>query len=155
MACWFCRRLHGRFCVVARQVGEPAYGLWGVGWPRQCRRPVVERVVEVVVPHGLGLHVPGIRGFWCVRAAWRSLSPVECCVEGFPRSAFPACQGGGLDESLRASWRVFLVDFWGVGLGCHEASMCPVEDPGLGVRFEDVNGGLLGGRVQGVPQRDG
>ena len=30
--------------------------------------------------------------------------------------------------------------------------MCPVEDPPLGVCFEDVDGGLFGGRVQGVPR---
>ena len=33
--------------------------------------------------------------------------------------------------------------------------MCPVEDPSLGVRFEDRDGGLLGGCVQGVPRWDG
>ena len=33
--------------------------------------------------------------------------------------------------------------------------MCPVEDQPLGVRFEDVDGGLLRGRVQGVPRCDG
>ena len=32
----FCRRLHGRFCVAAREVNELAHGLWGVGWPWQC-----------------------------------------------------------------------------------------------------------------------
>ena len=75
--------------------------------------------------------------------------------EGFPRGAFAGCEGGGLEESLPASWEVFRIYFWGVGLGCHEDFVCPVEDPPLGVRFEDVDGGLLGGRVQGVLQRDG
>ena len=74
---------------------------------------------------------------------------------GFPRGAFAACEGGALKESLRASWGVFRVYFWDVGLDRHERSVCPVEDPPLGVRFEDVDGGLLGGRVQGVPRRDG
>ena len=76
-------------------------------------------------------------------------------MEGFPRGAFAACEGSGLEELLPASWGVFRVYFWGVGLGRHEDSPCPVEDPPLGVRFEDVDGGLLGGRVQGVPRRDG
>ena len=80
-----------------------------------------------------------------------SLSPVECRVEGFPRGAFAACEGGGLEESLPAWSGVFWVYFWGVGLGSHEESVCPVEDPPLGVRFEDVDGGTSGGRVQGVP----
>ena len=76
-------------------------------------------------------------------------------MEGFSRGAFAACEGGGLEESLRASWGVFRIYFRVVGLGSHEDSVCPVEDPPLGVRFEDVGGGLLGGRVQGVPRRDG
>ena len=42
-----------------------------------------------------------------------------------------------------------------IGLGRHEDSVCPVEDPPLGLRFEDVDGGLFGGRVQGVPRCDG
>ena len=37
----------------------------------------------------------------------------------------------------------------GVGLGRHEDSECPVEDPPFGVCFEDVDGGSLGGGVQG------
>ena len=112
-------------------------------------------MVEVVVPHGLGLHDPGLRVFRCVWAAGGPLSPVECCVEGFPRGAFAASEVGGLEESLTASWGVFRVCFRAVGLGCHEDSVCPVEDPPLGVRFEDVDGGWLGGRIQGVPRRDG
>ena len=109
----------------------------------------------MLVPHGLGLHDPGLRGFWCVWAAVGSLSPVECCVEGFSGGALAACEGGGLEESLPAWWGLFRVYFCGVGLGRHEDSVCPVEDPPLGVRFEDVDGGLLGGRVQGVSRRDG
>ena len=77
-------------------------------------------MLEGVVPHGLGLHDPGFRGFRCVWAAGGPLSPVECCVEGFPRGAFAACEGGGLEESLPASWGVLGVYFWGVGLGRHE-----------------------------------
>ena len=141
--------------MAAREVGELAHGLRGVGWPWQCGRAVVERVVEEVVPHGLGLLDPGLHGFRCVWAPGGPLSPVECCVEGFPGGAFAACGGGGLEESLPASWGVFQVYFRGVGLGRHEDSVCPVEDRPLGVRFEDVDGGLLGGRVQGVPRRDG
>ena len=76
-------------------------------------------------------------------------------MEGLPRGAFAACKGGGLEESLPALLRVCRVYFWGVGLGRHEDSVCPVEDPPLGVCFEDVDGGLLGGRVQGVPRCDG
>ena len=76
-------------------------------------------------------------------------------MEGFPRGAFAACEGGGLEESLPASWGVFWVYHRGVGLGCHEDSVFPVEDPPLGVRFEDVDGWLLGGGVQGVPRCDG
>ena len=83
------------------------------------------------------------------------MSPVESFVEGFPRGAFAAREGGGLEESLPASWGVFQFIFWGVGLGRHEDSMCPVEDPPWGVHFEDVDGGLLGWRVQGVPRPDG
>ena len=59
-------------------------------------------LVEVVVSHGIGLHDPGPRGFRCVRAVGGSLSPVECCVEGSPRGAFAACEGGGLEKSLPA-----------------------------------------------------
>ena len=66
-------------------------------------------------------------------------------MEGFPRGAFAACEGGGLEEPVPALWGVFGVYFRGVGLGCHKDSVCPVEDPPLGVRFEDVDGGLLGG----------
>ena len=76
-------------------------------------------------------------------------------MEGFPRGAFAACEGGDLKESLPALWWVFRVYFRGIGLGCHEDSVCPVEDPPLGVCFEDVEGGLLGGRDQGVPRCDG
>ena len=109
----------------------------------------------MVVPHGLGLPDPGLCGFRCVRAVGEVLSPVECCVEGFPGGAFAACEGGGLEESLLAPWGVFRVHFRGIGLGRHEDSLCPVKDPPLGVRFEDVHGGLLGGGVQGFPRRDG
>ena len=56
----------------------------------------------MVVPHGLGLHDPGLSGFRCVWAFGGALSPVECCVEGFPGGAFAACEGGGLEESLLA-----------------------------------------------------
>ena len=66
-------------------------------------------------------------------------------MEGLPRCAFAACEGGGLEKSLPAPWGVFRVYFWGIGLGRHEDSVCPVEDPPLGVRFEDMDGGLLGG----------
>ena len=147
--------LHFRFRVAAHDVGELAHGLWGIWWPWQCGRAVVEEVVKVVVPHGLGLHDPGLRGFRCVWAVGGALSPVECCVEGFPGGAFAACEGGGLEESLPAPWGVFRVYFRAVGLGCHEDSVFPVENPPLGVRFEDVDGGLWGGRVQGVPRCDG
>ena len=109
----------------------------------------------MVVPHGLGLHDPGLCGFRRVWAVGGALSPVECCVEGFPGGSFAACEGGGLEESLPAPWGVFWVYFRGIGLGRHEDSVCPVENPPLGVRFEDVDGGLLGGRVQGVPRCDG
>ena len=60
-------------------------------------------VVEVVVPHGLGLFDPVERGFRCVWAVGGRWSPVECCVQGFPRGAFAASEGGGLEESLLAS----------------------------------------------------
>ena len=65
------------------------------------------------------LHDPGLREFRCVWAAWGPLSPVECCVEDFSRGAFAACEGGGLEVSLPASWGVFRVYFQGVGLGRH------------------------------------
>ena len=121
--------------MVAHEVGELAHGLWGIGWPWQCGRAVVEGVVKVLVPHGLGLHDPGLRGLRCVRAVGGALSPVECCVEGFPGGAFAACEGRGLEESLPAPSGVFRVYFRGIGLGRHEDSVCPVEDPPLGVRF--------------------
>ena len=141
--------------MAAHEVGELAHGLWGIRWPWQCGRAVVEGVVKVVVPHGLGLHDPGLRAFRCVWAVRGALSPVECCEEGFPGGAFAACEAGGLEESLPALREVFRVYFRGRGLGCHEDSVCPVEDRPLGVCFEDVDGGLLGGRVQGVPRCDG
>ena len=141
--------------MAAHEVGEIAHGLWGIGWPWQCSRAVVEGVVKVVVPHGLGLHDPGLRGFRCVWAVGRALSPVECCVAGFPGGAFAACEAGGLEESLPAQRGVIWVYFRGIGLGHHEDFVCQVEDLPLGVRFEDVDGGLLGGHVQGVPRCDG
>ena len=76
-------------------------------------------------------------------------------MEGFPGGSFAACEGGGVEESLPAPLGVFRVYFRGIGLGCREDSVCPVEDPPFGVRFEDVDGGLFGGRVQGVPRCDG
>ena len=76
-------------------------------------------------------------------------------MEGFPLGAFTACEGGGLEESLPAWWGVFLVYLQAVGLGRHEDSVCPVEDPLLGVLFEDVDCGLLAGDVQGVSRCDG
>ena len=76
-------------------------------------------------------------------------------MEGFPWGTFAACEVGCLEELLPASWGVFRVYFLGVGLGRHEDSVCPVDEPPLGVRFEDVDGRLLGGGVQGVPRRDG
>ena len=94
-------------------------------------------------------------GLRYVLAAGGSLSQVDCCVEGFPWGALAACESGGLEESLLASWGVFRVYSWSVGPGRHEDSVCPVEDPTLGVRFKDVDGGLFGGRVQRVPRRDG
>ena len=141
--------------MAAHEVGELAHGLRGIGWPWQCDRAVVEEVVKVVVPHGLGLQDQGLRGFRCVWAVGGALTPVESFVEGFPQGASAACEVGGLEESLPAPWMVFQVYFRGLGLGRHEDSVCPVEDPALGVRFEDVDGGLLGGRVQGVPRCDG
>ena len=138
-----------------REVRKVAYGLWGVCGPWQFGPAVVERVVDVVVPHGLGLFEPGHRGFRCVWTAGGNLSPVEFHVEGFPWGALAAREGGGLEELLPVSWGVFRVYFWGVGLDNHEDSVCPVEDPPLGVRFEDVDGGTFRGRVQGVPRCDG
>ena len=76
----------------------------------------------MVVPHGLGLPDPGLCGFRCVQAVGGALSPVECCVEGFPGGAFAACEGGGLEESLLAPWGVFRVHFRGIGLGRDEDS---------------------------------
>ena len=109
----------------------------------------------MVGPHDLGLHDPGPRGFRCVWTAGGSLSPAECCVEGFPHGAFAACEGSGWNQSSPALWGVIRVYFRGVGLGRHADSVCPVEDPPLGGRFEDVDGRPLGGRVQGVRRCDG
>ena len=75
-------------------------------------------------------------------------------MEGFPRGALTAREGCGLEELLLPWWGVFRVYFLGVGLGRHKDSVCPVEDPPFGVPCEDVDGGTLGGRVQGVPQCD-
>ena len=92
--------------------------------------------------------------FRCVWTLGGSLAPVERHVEGLPRGALSACDSGGLEDSLQAPWGVLWVYFWGVGLSCHEDPMCPVEDPPLGVRFEDVDGGMLGWCVEGVPRCD-
>ena len=54
-----------------------------------------------------------------------------------------------------ASRGVFWVYFRGVGLGRLEDPLRPVEDPPLGFRFEDVDGGMLAGCVVGVPRWDG
>ena len=113
-----CRRLHGRRRVCGAS---------------QCGRAVLERVVEVVVPHRFCLPDPGLCQPRCVWTAWGSLSPVVCRVEGFPRGALAACEGGGLEESLPASRGDFRVYFWGVGLGSHEDSVCPLEEPPMGV----------------------
>ena len=99
----------------------------------------------MVVPHGLGLHDPGLCGFRCVWAVGGALSPVECCVEGFPGGAFAACEGGGLEESLLAPWGVFRVHFRGIGLARHEDSVCPVEDPTLVSALRMWMAGCLGG----------
>ena len=72
--------------------------LRGVFGPRQCGRAVVKRMVEVVVPHLVCLHDPGLRGFPCVWTARGSLSLVQCRVEGFPWGALAACEGGALEE---------------------------------------------------------
>ena len=56
-------------------------------------------------------------------------------MEGFPRGASAACEGGGLEESLPAPWGVFRLSFRGISLGRHEDSVCPVEDLPLGVRW--------------------
>ena len=109
----------------------------------------------MVICHGLGVYDPGLRGFRCVWTAGQSLSPVECRPEGFPQGALSACEVAGVEESLPASWGVFRLYFRGVGLGRHEDCVCPVEDQPLGGRFEDVDGGMFGGRVQGVPRCDG
>ena len=137
--------------MAAREVGELAHGLQGVGWPWQCGRAVVKRVVQVVVPHGLGLHDPGLRGFWCVSAVRGPLSPVECCVEGFPRGAFAACEGSNVEESLQASLGVFRVQAWvAMRTPCaqwrthHWASTLRMW-----------MAGCWGGGVQGVPRCDG
>ena len=75
---------------------------------------------------------------------WGIFEPSGVLCGGLRTGAFAACEGGGLEDLLPASWGVFCVYFRGVGLGRHEDSVCPVEDPPLGVRFEDVDGGLLG-----------
>ena len=128
-----------------------SYCLWGVSGPGQCGWAVVEKVMEVVFRHGLGLHDPGLRGFRCVQTVGRSLDPVERRLEGLPGGALSACGGGGSEESLPAFWGVLRVFFWAVCLGCHEDPLCAVADPPLGVNFEDVDGGTLGGGVEGLP----
>ena len=61
-----CQSLHGRLRSVSREVGEFPYRLRVVGGPWQCSWAVLERVVEVVVPHGLCLPDPGFRAIRCV-----------------------------------------------------------------------------------------
>ena len=87
---------------------------WGSDGHGSAGGAVVEGVVKVVVPHGLGLHDPGLRGFRCVWAVRGALSPVECCVEGFSGGAFAAFERGGLEESVPALWGVFGVSISGV-----------------------------------------
>ena len=110
----------GELRAVSREVGDLPSGCWGVFGPWQCGWAVVERVVEVVVPHGFCLHDPGPRGLRCVWTVGGSLAPVECRVEGLPRGTLSACDSDGLEESLPASRGVLGFYFWGVGLGCHE-----------------------------------
>ena len=110
--------------------------------------------MEVVASHGFCLHDPGLRGFWCVWTVRRSCGPVECRVEGLPPGAFSACDSGCLEGSLPALWGVFRINFRGVGPSCHEDAVCPVEDPPLGVHFEDVDGGMFEGCIEGVPRCD-
>ena len=109
----------------------------------------------MVVPHGFCLLDLGLCGFRCVGTVGGSLGLVHCCVQGFPWGALPACGGRGLEESLSASRGVFRDYVRGVGLGRHEDPLCPMQHPPLGVRLEDVDGGLLGRCVEGVPWGDG
>ena len=147
-----CRRLHGRRRAVLHEVDELLYGLRRVCGTWHCGSSVVKGVLGVVVLHCLCLPEPGLRGFWCVLAVVGSLGPVECRVEGLPRGPLSACDSGGLKELLQASWEVFWVYFLAVGLACHEDPVCPVKDPPLGVRFEDVDGGKFGGMRGGCPK---
>ena len=109
----------------------------------------------VVVPHGFCVFEPGLRWFWCVWTVGGPLGLVQRCLEGFPRGALWGYGSGGLEELLLAWWGVLGVYFRGVGLGRHEDPVCPVEDPPLGVCFEDVDGGSLGRCVEVVPRYDG
>ena len=86
---------------------------------------------------------------------WGILGASRVRVEGLPRGVISACDSGGLEGSLPASSGVFQIYLWGVGLGRHEDPVCPMEDPPLGVRFEDVDGGMLAACVEAVPRCDG
>ena len=66
-------------------------------------------------------------------------------MEGFPQGALAAFEGGGLEESLQALWGVFRVHHRGVGLGRHEDSVCPVEDPPWASALRMLMAGCWGG----------
>ena len=79
-------------------------------------------------------------------------SRVPC--RGLPTGRLTARDSGGLKESLPAPWGIFWVYLWGVGLGRHGDPVRPVEDPPLGVCFENVGGGMCGGCVEGIRRCD-
>ena len=145
----FCMDAFQRRCVRSASCRMPSRGSMGHG------SAVFEGVVEVVIPQGLRLFDPSYCGVRCVGPLGGSLAPIHCREEGFPRGVGAACGCPGLKEVLLASRGVLGVYFLGVGLGCHDNFLCPVECPPLGLRLKHVDGELFGGRVESVPWGDG
>ena len=105
------RRLHGHLHAFVRDVEELLYCLLGVCWPWQSWGAVIEWSEEVVVPHGLCLLHPGLRGFRLVWTVGGPLGSVKRPVEGLQRGALSACGSGGLGTLLLAFWWVSQVFF--------------------------------------------
>ena len=147
--------LHGRLRAVSCDVGEFLYCFWGsvaIVVRAGCRRRGGENGSSSWLLHAL----PRLVWLMVCQDGRKILGPSTLLCRGLPMgplslSLWPLWLGGvilGLSGVIRVYFR-------GVGVGCHKDPLCPVEYPPLGVRLEDLDGGLLGGCAEGVPWGDG